>query len=815
MKRFLLTLIIVQVSVLLAGCRNDTPDIIPEKPDENMIDVTLKSSNSIGTRTSVGYEEEEGTVTYATSWDVGDKLGVFTYYEGDTENVNRRFDVASIDYNASETYFTGKLSAVMKTGAPVDIYTYYPYDNTLALANTDPSRLILALPSEQTPSEHTPDPLADIMVGEPMQHTFVTGAASAELSGAVFNRLMAYTLIRFDRQNNRVTDNEIVRQVKLTTPGHTLTGNIAVDLTSGGMHPDGFIGGKEEVSVVYSGTTSNFQALSVANSNKTNGVWFVTKPFSIAEGSTVSIEIITNKSKITKAYTVAADDDFTSRVDKPCTIDMVIDESWAVVSVDGDWWEVTTTSPSGYGSATYPHTDAGAYITNRERGETRPLSWTMTQAQLIQADDTSLIESTAGYNLRNADGIITSGIISGGVAKLRFNYFFKVNDGLSFRAEVYKDNTDGTPVWSQVFSGPKDPAKLHDTEVITINGAETNAIIRFVSLASAGRMGIGNIKWVSASESAELTELETPAGLALSGSPAYNSLTVTWNAVTNASGYKVSVDNGATWSGKISATEYTAEGLNPETTYSVKVAAMGDGVEYKDSPASAAITVTTSEMPDDLATFSVVTSLGSIDSGTYLIVGDSSNNLQFYTFGAIGTIENVSLTAMAHLEITKYHSNGRFIDDVDGTLTARAVTITKVSDPVDGLPTYTIQLADSRYLYAQDGGEDTNGSGLNARNELPDNDAGLWTFSEMKNDVTPYYRILNVESQSTTATHRFLRFYVGQSYFGCFTFNTGLTTLPRRWTYLYKKDAVEEPVGFGEGGQAGGVITEPENPRDL
>lgn len=62
-----------------------------------------------------------------------------------------------------------------------------------------------------------------------------------------------------------------------------------------------------------------------------------------------------------------------------------------------------------------------------------------------------------------------------------------------------------------------------------------------------------------------------------------NSLTFTWTAVVNASGYKVSTDGGNTYGETINALTYTWEDLNASTSYTLYVKAIGDGQTYTDS----------------------------------------------------------------------------------------------------------------------------------------------------------------------------------------------------------------------------------------
>ena len=68
-----------------------------------------------------------------------------------------------------------------------------------------------------------------------------------------------------------------------------------------------------------------------------------------------------------------------------------------------------------------------------------------------------------------------------------------------------------------------------------------------------------------------------------------SSLTFTWTAVTNATGYQVSLDGGTNWESKQAGLSYTWTGLDELTTYTIKVKAIGTANgQYTDSePGSA------------------------------------------------------------------------------------------------------------------------------------------------------------------------------------------------------------------------------------
>lgn len=72
-----------------------------------------------------------------------------------------------------------------------------------------------------------------------------------------------------------------------------------------------------------------------------------------------------------------------------------------------------------------------------------------------------------------------------------------------------------------------------------------------------------------------------------------NSLTFSWGAVANATGYKVSVDGGISYGSTLTETKYTWTGLSASTTKTLYVKAIGDGIDYTDSEAASASGTTT------------------------------------------------------------------------------------------------------------------------------------------------------------------------------------------------------------------------------
>ncbi|MBR0224463.1 MAG: fibronectin type III domain-containing protein, partial [Thermoguttaceae bacterium] len=121
-----------------------------------------------------------------------------------------------------------------------------------------------------------------------------------------------------------------------------------------------------------------------------------------------------------------------------------------------------------------------------------------------------------------------------------------------------------------------------------------------------GTVDLGAYEFGDPTPTPEPTPLDVPTWKTSSSTG--DSVTVAWNAVANASGYVVEYkgpnDANYTVVPQTTATTVTVPGLAPETTYKLRVYAVGDGVNYSDSGYSAIKAVKTKTAP-----MTVVTSL--------------------------------------------------------------------------------------------------------------------------------------------------------------------------------------------------------------
>lgn len=106
-----------------------------------------------------------------------------------------------------------------------------------------------------------------------------------------------------------------------------------------------------------------------------------------------------------------------------------------------------------------------------------------------------------------------------------------------------------------------------------------------------------------------------------------STLTFSWDAVDGAAGYQVSIDGGSTYGSTIQTTSYTWEGLSPETSYTIYVKAIGNGMTTSDSVAKSASATTNANTGTQDYTVTWNASIGSLGSepGTGTISTGSFN----------------------------------------------------------------------------------------------------------------------------------------------------------------------------------------------
>lgn len=203
--------------------------------------------------------------------------------------------------------------------------------------------------------------------------------------------------------------------------------------------------------------------------------------------------------------------------------------------------------------------------------------------------------SNSGISLRskNNSGIVTTtsgGKVKGIVVEWISNTIsgrtidvYGKNTAYSSAADLYTSSTQGTKIGSIVFGTSTELTISDDYQYI---GLRSNDGALYVSSIT--------ITWdASGSSEGGSDPVTLTAPVVSCTAQTENSLTFEWDAVANATGYQVSVDGGINYGTTQSETTYIWSGLDPETTKTLYVKAIGDGSSYTDSDAVSAEGTTT------------------------------------------------------------------------------------------------------------------------------------------------------------------------------------------------------------------------------
>ena len=158
------------------------------------------------------------------------------------------------------------------------------------------------------------------------------------------------------------------------------------------------------------------------------------------------------------------------------------------------------------------------------------------------------------------------------------------NTAYSTAADLYSTTSQGTKIGTIVYGTSTELTISDNYQYI---GLRSNDGALYVSSIT--------ISWDASGSSeggSDLVKLATPSVTCTAQTE--TSLTFSWDAVANASGYQVSTDGGSTYGATRTETSYTWEGLTANTNKTLYVKAIGDGTSYTDSEAATASGTTTS-----------------------------------------------------------------------------------------------------------------------------------------------------------------------------------------------------------------------------
>jgi hypothetical protein len=213
--------------LILSGCTDGNE----HTPKYRKIEVSITATDN-ATRTYL--EPTEGG--FEPRWGADDKLGVFGTRAEDSDfelgaNVPFTIDPTSIGEEDYEASFDGTLTDVAAGEAiSTKYYAYYPHNDKAT--TSEATAMTIPLPATQKPTQTSFDPIADLLVGYPVETTAPVGKldnGGSELNFS-FARIVAVASFGVSGIPTEVSA-ESMQSVTLTF-GSPVAGEVIADLTS-------------------------------------------------------------------------------------------------------------------------------------------------------------------------------------------------------------------------------------------------------------------------------------------------------------------------------------------------------------------------------------------------------------------------------------------------------------------------------------------------------------------------------------------------------------------------------------------------------
>lgn len=272
---------------------------------------------------------------------------------------------------------------------------------------------------------------------------------------------------------------------------------------------------------------------------------------------------------------------------------------------------------------------------------------------------------------------------------------------LSFKAAAWNASNEKTTIkLSIIGAGTISPTSVNLAKGqwseydCTITGADATTKIKFEAANAAdNRFFIDEVYVYSGTRPVVLPKLESPANLQCS-TKTETSLTFSWDAVDNASGYKVSTDGGSTYGDPQTETSYTWTGLTAGSSYTLYVKAIGDGTNFTDSDAAYASATTIAGSGSGAKTTTLsnanITAVANPDgtqtTGYRELTYTDDNGFQYSAY-AIQTFHSKDTKDNCYIQIKKYSSNTAYyvkLPQFTGNIKSIHLVVSGSSKPMSG-----------------------------------------------------------------------------------------------------------------------------------
>lgn len=458
---------------------------------------------------------------YNTVWVADDAINLFHAVADAATYVNDgEFTVAAADVDAGR--FTGTLGGDLDAGKSYDWYAFYPYSEyTTTPANTSGGRSYIGCRSDKSQAQVGLDNMKHIAGANYPMYGYAR-SVSADAKPTI-DMTHVSSLIEIV-VTNTLSEDLNVENISFTAP-EDIVGNYYVNFA-----------GEECTFTKYDTFQSNTANLTVSDAvipaGKKGKFYLAVKPFTAPSGSELSLSV--NGYNGNGPLTMTKDVTFAAGKIK--TLNFAYDKVVSGKSVTFDFTKTTELEALGIA---LPDAGDGTNISalslvkeditiTSTDGSTASRIWNSAGSYDLRMykNATMTIKATSGY-------VITSVTITGGTI-----------DAIS------KSTIPSNPVVLTISS----TASTQKISTITVEYEE------------------GEVEKVPLTMTAiECTQSTT------------NSLSFSWSDVFGAAGYKVSTDGGITYGDVITETEYTWDGLNPDTDYTLYVKAIGNGMNTSDS----------------------------------------------------------------------------------------------------------------------------------------------------------------------------------------------------------------------------------------
>ena len=644
--------ILLGTTALLFSC---TKQENPVRQEGNTFEMTIVAGSD-QTRTVLG---SDGAVTWSAS---GEQLAVMEAAISGAETTTAKKtsnEGVTSDNGATMTF---GVSLTEKTADSFDYYALYPNSACVSNNNTNVEKFKVELVSTQTPTESSFGPSADVLVAKP-----VTGLTSQpkELN-LQFARVIA--MGKMTIKNLNTTEN--VKKVTFTAAGKPVTGRSYIDLkTAAGVEYGYSNQGVDNVVLDYSGKT-------IAANGMT--AYFTCWPFELTAGETFSVVVETENYTFTKNITLAEDKSLAFNVGRASAFKVSFS---GIEGVEKEQTWTWTAASEDLGTKT-------SYSATLNKK-----AWTVTRSKVVY---TGFSSSCIQLGSKNGAETVT----------LTSNAFTGTVKSVAVECSSYNGaHTVDITVGGTSYASGVSTASW--ATVGTVSGTGTSSgeiVIKF----NAGSRAL-YIKSISITYEGGSEPVKLAAPVVSCTAQTETSLTFSWNAVANASGYQVSTDGGISYGSSQKETTFTWTDLSASTTKTLYVKAIGDGTSYTDSDAATATGTTTAASTGVEKTFELSGKFTSANSALSLtqngitvvqkkVSGSTAVNSSYNKPSTLRVYKGHALSfsgnTIKKIEITvdgKYYGNSLTVDS--GTLTptttsggtivwegnASSVTITNVA----------------------------------------------------------------------------------------------------------------------------------------